>query len=527
MSSAVKVALSKKQSYKRKLHHGAPRNQPPEDSYDSDTSIEEGMSDIDGEDLKDYRVGGYHPVYEGEVYSDRYKILRRLGWGHFSTVWLATDLRTEKLVALKVIKSARHYTDAALDELEMLKIIRQRDPNDDCCCVQLLDDFKVEGPNGVHVVMVFEVLGRHMLSLIKASSYKGLPLPVVRNICKQVLIALDFIHQKAGLIHTDLKPENVLLADFDENLLPPGKKPKLAEPAPLSLEAKKVEGTLSKNAKKRLKAKQKKQAKKTGDAAVLESEGVHMSEQDKEHILSGTQKMEIRESTNQQENAENIECPEVEMASPDTEQAERHHNSVAANEPHTAGSGMKRIDSLALLDEKINTQNFSVKLADFGNACYVDRHFTEDIQTRQYRAPEVILGNSYDTAADMWSMACMAFELATGDLLFQPKGGREYSKEDDHLAQIIELLGTMPSAVWRPGKFSRDFFNRRGDLRNIKRLHYWELQAVLMEKYKWNEEDARVFCDFLLPMLRYRPEQRATAADALRSEFITGQPRAN
>ena len=51
--------------------------------------------------------------------------------------------------------------------------------------------------------------------------------------------------------------------------------------------------------------------------------------------------------------------------------------------------------------------DLKVKLADLGNACWVDRHFTEDIQTRQYRCIEVLLGCGYCTAADIWSTACM------------------------------------------------------------------------------------------------------------------------
>ena len=72
----------------------------------------------------------------------------------------------------------------------------------------------------------------------------------------------------------------------------------------------------------------------------------------------------------------------------------------------------------------------SVKLADLGNACWIDRHFTPDIQTRQYRAPEVIIGAPYDQSADMWSLACLIFELLTGDYLFDPQGGETYSKDD-------------------------------------------------------------------------------------------------
>ena len=49
----------------------------------------------------------------------------------------------------------------------------------------------------------------------------------------------------------------------------------------------------------------------------------------------------------------------------------------------------------------------NVKIADLGNACWVHHHFTEDIQTRQYRCLEVLIGAGYDTPADIWSLACM------------------------------------------------------------------------------------------------------------------------
>ena len=64
-----------------------------------------------------------------------------------------------------------------------------------------------------------------------------------------------------------------------------------------------------------------------------------------------------------------------------------------------------------------------VKIADLGNACWTNLHFTEDIQTRQYRALEVLIGAGYGPPADIWSTACMAFELATGDYLFEPHSG--------------------------------------------------------------------------------------------------------
>lgn len=51
----------------------------------------------------------------------------------------------------------------------------------------------------------------------------------------------------------------------------------------------------------------------------------------------------------------------------------------------------------------------SVKIADLGNACWTGHHFTNDIQTRQYRSPEVILGSKWGASTDVWSMAAMVY----------------------------------------------------------------------------------------------------------------------
>ena len=64
-----------------------------------------------------------------------------------------------------------------------------------------------------------------------------------------------------------------------------------------------------------------------------------------------------------------------------------------------------------------------VKICDMGNGCWTHHHFTPEIQTRQYRSPEVIIGADYNTSADIWSFACTIFEMVTGDFLFEPRKG--------------------------------------------------------------------------------------------------------
>ncbi|KAG8595128.1 hypothetical protein GDO81_001426 [Engystomops pustulosus] len=168
-----------------------------------------------------------------------------------------------------------------------------------------------------------------------------------------------------------------------------------------------------------------------------------------------------------------------------------------------------------------NADKISVKIADLGNACWVHKHFTDDIQTRQYRALEVLIGAGYGTPADIWSTACMAFELATGDYLFEPHSGEDYTRDEDHIAHIIELLGDIPPHFALSGRYSREYFTRRGELRHIQNLKHWGLFEVLVEKYEWSLEEATQFSDFLLPMLEFIPEKRATAAQCLQHPWLS------
>ncbi|KAJ4000301.1 CMGC/SRPK protein kinase [Lentinula boryana] len=165
----------------------------------------------------------------------------------------------------------------------------------------------------------------------------------------------------------------------------------------------------------------------------------------------------------------------------------------------------------------------SIKIADLGNATPSKKHYTEDIQTRQYRAPEAIIGRKdWDTRADIWSVACVVFELLTGEYLFDPQAqGGLFTKDDDHMAQIIELLGDYPLECKMGGKYSRDLFDHTGSLRYIKSLKPWPLKRVMIEKYFYSDLDSQILCAFLLPMLMTDMKKRVHARDMIDHEWLT------
>ncbi|XP_023495922.1 SRSF protein kinase 2 isoform X4 [Equus przewalskii] len=667
-----------------------------------------GSDDEEQEDPADYCKGGYHPVKIGDLFNGRYHVIRKLGWGHFSTVWLCWDMQGKRFVAMKVVKSAQHYTETALDEIKLLKCVRESDPSDPNkdMVVQLIDDFKISGMNGIHVCMVFEVLGHHLLKWIIKSNYQGLPVRCVKSIIRQVLQGLDYLHSKCKIIHTDIKPENILMCvdgAYVRRMAAEATEWQKAGAPPPSGSAvstapqQKPIGKISKNKKKKLKKKQKRQAelleKRLQEIEELEREAerkiieenvtsaVPSNEQDDEdrpEMKLKTAELEEAaeaEATNdngeaedqeEKEDAEkeNIEkddddveqelanidptwiespktnghiengpflleqqlddedddeedCPNPEEYNLDEPNAESDYtysssyeqfNGELPNgrhkipesqfpefsaslfsgslEPVACGSALSEGSPLTEHEESSpsrdrsrtvsasstgdlpktktraadllvnpldprNADKIRVKIADLGNACWVHKHFTEDIQTRQYRSIEVLIGAGYSTPADIWSTACMAFELATGDYLFEPHSGEDYSRDEDHIAHIIELLGSIPRHFALSGKYSREFFNRRdhialiiellgkvprkyamlgkyskefftrkGELRHITKLKPWSLFDVLVEKYGWPHEDAAQFTDFLIPMLEMVPEKRASACECLRHPWL-------
>ncbi|XP_009981316.1 PREDICTED: SRSF protein kinase 3-like [Tauraco erythrolophus] len=171
--------------------------------------------------------------------------------------------------------------------------------------------------------------------------------------------------------------------------------------------------------------------------------------------------------------------------------------------------------------EESDLMSIQVKIADLGSACWTYKPFSKEIQTQPYRALEVLLGLDYGTPADIWSMGCLAFEMVTGECLFDPQPGKYFSRDDDHVARIIELLGRIPPQIAFSWNKSTKFFSRPGALLRISRLSPCSLHTILKDRHKWTKPEVPAFTSFLLPALQYAPERRATAAQCLQHAWLS------
>ena len=154
----------------------------------------------DVENLEMYSPGGYHPVQLGDEFSQgRYRVIHKLGYGSFSTVWLARDHIEDRYVSLKIIT-------AAASKLNLEAKIRHRlrqgnvDHPGQSFILSLLDEFSIDGPNGRHRCTVSEVVGTNIADAKEMYESEMLPLETARKITAQITSGVAYIHS-CGIVH--------------------------------------------------------------------------------------------------------------------------------------------------------------------------------------------------------------------------------------------------------------------------------------------------------------------------------------
>ena len=137
---------------------------------------------------------------------DRFNLLKIMGQGRFSTVYAAFDTKKKRKVALKIYRASDEFFAYFKHEVALIELIGNKThPN----IVASYGNFVMHTDNGRHGVIVFELLTETVKHLLRANK-KGLTLSKVKHITNQVAKGLSFLHGY-GLIHADIKPENLLI----------------------------------------------------------------------------------------------------------------------------------------------------------------------------------------------------------------------------------------------------------------------------------------------------------------------------
>ncbi|KAM3340564.1 hypothetical protein P3S68_028198 [Capsicum galapagoense] len=119
-----------------------------------------------------------------------------MGEGTFDQVLECWDRARKEMVAIRIVRGMKKYRDAAMIEVEMLQQLGKHDNGGNRC--------------------VFEKLGPSLYDFLRKNNYRLFTIDLVREIGKQLL---DFMHDLC-LIHTDFKPENILLTSFEYGKVP-------------------------------------------------------------------------------------------------------------------------------------------------------------------------------------------------------------------------------------------------------------------------------------------------------------------
>ncbi|KAJ3443544.1 protein kinase superfamily protein [Anaeramoeba flamelloides] len=502
------------------------------------------------EDPQEYKKGGYHPTKPGEIFKKRYKAIMKLGWGFFSTVWLVEDIiyggklvrtktgkivKKEKYLALKIVKSSKAYSKISVDEIQILLKVTKEDSFENSNIVELIDHFLHQGPNGKHICLVFEFLDqKNLLNLLDKYGPNGLPIDLIKVITKQILIGLEHLHSKCRIIHTDIKPENIMLYNRIGTI--PSRYQKKFNKAIKEINKNSNSGT-GNTIKHGNKSNSNNKSKPTNDNKIVEN-NKELEEENKQNITRIEENNEslcfddftnINKEINEEMKTYKIRDNDnrilkklaKENYQKKTKTIKNGLSKLVRNEKKPTNENNQSNSSEMKLSSQM-IKKIKCKIVDLGNACWEGRQYSSKIQTREYRSPEVILGQRYNCTVDIWSLGCLVFELLTGEILFAPNKGKTYSKDEDHLALIMETLGKIPKNMLLTGRNSKKLINQKnGELKNIKTLDFWSLEKVLIEKYNFNLKNAHEISNFLTPMFHYDTNKRISAKECLQHPWLS------
>lgn len=398
-------------------------------------------------------------------------LIAKLGWGEFSTVWLGYDKRTtEQRNTFVAVKIAKCGQNVTESTKYEIGLLKfLRDTlPTGSPATPLVNAFEHRGDFGIHQCLVMPLCGSNLLCIIDSMKAKK-----QRRREKELTMLKEItISILQGLV--DLEAENIIHTDLKpENILCANPDPKIVNL---------IQSFIQRNAENI----------KNIDTSVPVQLG------DPSHLV------------NLADFGLSV------LVEPQPSQSNDPRAVAAANTPRA-----KAIQEVGL------KRSFRVSKSGV-----VSNSNGVLIQTREYRAPEILLGCDFNPRTDVWSVGCIVYELITGDFLLDPKRRTSVEREMDieHLAMIMQILGPVPpriAAAAKGGNAARAprylgrYFSEDGVFLYADKYRNYPRRSLAAELEQFLEpSEAERAAQFIMSCFTYDPMERPHAADLLKHSWL-------
>ncbi|KAJ0415599.1 kinase-like protein [Aspergillus carlsbadensis] len=179
---------------------------------------------IEEQTLLGYKHKRYYPIKIGQTLKYRYRIIAKLGYGAYSTVWLTWDESTNQYATVKVCIEREDVAESPIRNeiktLQRMKNFADTADHPGLCFTRLASDiFEVTSPQGRHYCIASKPQGHSLRELQRAFPDAKVPRLLVRSLILRLLFSINWLHAICGLIHTDISPQNILTVLEDDSSL--------------------------------------------------------------------------------------------------------------------------------------------------------------------------------------------------------------------------------------------------------------------------------------------------------------------
>ena len=170
---------------------------------------------------------------------------------------------------------------------------------------------------------------------------------------------------------------------------------------------------------------------------------------------------------------------------------------------------------------KIDESDIQCKIIDLGNSEINGSNNEDEIIIRSYRPPENIMNPFYNEKADIWTIGCIAYELITGEYLFDIDRDLSNTEKDrQHLHQMYEILGKIPKDMALECEYSEELFDNKGRIINRKKCDYTNIETILNKEFEYKENVSKEISVFLKKLLDYNIKMRYSANKLIDDEWL-------